>query len=640
MTAPRHFLATAGRPWRWGEVPSDPRENAALRADLIWRGAHEPGAAKAVLDLCARDPLFYASVFCFTYDPRLRVPVVPFVAYPFQNDAILAIVETVRSSADSQLDLAVAKSRDMGASWINLIAVDWYARFNPYSSFLLVSRNEDYVDAAGDPKSLFWKLDFLRSHQPSWLAPPVKRTAMHIGLPNGSVIDGESTTGDVGRGDRRTAILMDEFAAFETAAGYAAHASTSATTNCRIFNSTPKGSANAFFDVVHKSSARVIRMHWSLHPVKSRGLYTSEKDANGRMVLKLLSDWTGMVDVAERGTGKVRKVPFPSGYPFVLDGRKRSPWYDRECARAVSQAEIGQELDIDFVGSDYQFFDSASLDRYAESWCRDPEACGVLSYDRGTLEPIGFREEPEGPLRVWLPDLAGDWPARAEGRRFVVGADVAAGTGASNSALAAYEAGTGEKVLEFASANILPADFARLAVAVCRWLNGALLVPDRSGPTGEVFVKTAVENGYVNIYRRRNERKVSREKVAEYGVWLNPSARTQVLEQYRDAIGSAKVINRSRRAVDECRQFIRRMDGSIEHSASAYAKDPTEARAAHGDVVIADALAWTGLAEAEASSGPAASAPDVPPDSVGGRMAAARRMAERIEATELDEGGW
>ena len=41
----------------------------------------------------------------------------------------------------------------------------------------------------------------------------------------------------------------------------------------------------------------------------------------------------------------------------------------------------------------------------------------------------------------------------------------------------------------------------------------------------------------------------------------------------------------------ECLQFIRKQDGSIEHSKSANSQDPSGARTAHGDEVIADALA-------------------------------------------------
>ena len=137
----------------------------------------------------------------------------------------------------------------------------------------------------------------------------------------------------------------------------------------------------------------------------------------------------------------------------------------------------------------------------------------------------------------------------------------------------------------------MPKDFARFSISLGRFFNKARIVPDRSGPTGEVFVKTLITESYGNVYYRRNEKKVSREVTSEPGVWLNPQQRTSVLEEYRDALGTFKIINRSKAAMKECLQFIRKMDGTIEHSGSINTQDPSGARSAHGDIVIADALA-------------------------------------------------
>jgi hypothetical protein len=152
-----------------------------------------------------------------------------------------------------------------------------------------------------------------------------------------------------------------------------------------------------------------------------------------------------------------------------------------------------------------------------------------------------------------------------------------------------------------------------------------------------VFVKKMQECGYFNIYRRVNEKKVTHERVDEYGVWLNPAARSSALENYRDDIGNGRIVNRSERAVDECRQFIRKMDGTVEHQASAYAKDPSGARTAHGDIVIADALADMGLTDA-ATGRTKLPEPEIPPNSIAARMAEARRRATQNPNGELGEG--
>lgn len=608
-------------------MPKDPELNARARMRLLWDGGHDPAAAAYMRDRCADDVIFWANAFCWTYDPRKTArPDLPFVTYPFQDEAILKILDCVMSHRD----VGIEKSRDMGASWVNLLVVTWLWQFwKNRMSALVVSRNEDYVDAPGDPKSLFWKIDYLQTHQPRWLRPRLSvRTSMHFeNRDTGSVIDGESTTGEVGRGDRRTLILMDEYAAFEVSAGYKANTSTQHATDCRIFNSTPRGVGNAFHDLMTNGETEIVRMHWSQHPEKARGLYRSEK---GKLVL--LDSWTGTVEVKAKGERSRRTVKFPEEYPFILDGKLRSPWYDRQCARATSPQEIAQELDIDYLGSGYQFFDAAAVEAYVKAWCRDAELVGDLEYDLTTGEPLRFRPNPKGRLSLWQP--LGRDGTYGEGRTFVIGVDVSAGTGASNSAAAVYDEATREKWAEFADPNMEPRDFAVYVLALARFFNGATVVPDASGPTGKQFLKRFTQDGdHPPLYRRLKDKKISADRVDEYGVYLNPEAKSSLLIEYRDAVGDARIVNRSARAMEECLQFVRSPRGDIEHSAALSSQDPSGARTAHGDVVIADALANLKLGEVELPSG--GRPQEVPPNSVAGRMEAARLARAAADNEEL-----
>ena len=614
------------------KVPKDMAVNARIRRGLLEDAARDRLAASQIKAECGRDILFYVNLFCWTYDPRRMEPDIPFVTYPFQDDALLELVDSVKNG----WDVGIKKSRDMGASWLCISVAEWFWHFFGGMSGLLVSRTEDYVDKKGDPKSLFWKVDYLHRHQPKWLLPTNRwlgwgdpgRKQLHLeNADNGSVLDGESTTGDVGRGDRRTFVLMDEFASFDVKAGYEALKATRDTTRTRWFNSTPKGSANAFYDVIHKTAAKPVTLHWSKHPEKARGLYTS-KDGK----LQLLDEWSGFVELRVPGEGS-RRVRFPNDYPFTLDGKTRSPWYDNECSRCVSQVEIGQELDIDFVGSDYQFFDASAIEAYKRRWAKEPELAGNVEYDPNTLRVKRFVRDAKGPLRLWeKPDDRFGW---RRARRFVMGVDVSAGTGASNSTFAVYDRATREKVAEYANSRILPADFAVVVHAVARWFSNARVVPDRSGPTGEVLVKRLVTDGYTNLYFRRNERKVGSPATDEPGVWLNPQQKTTCMEEYRAALGEARIVNRSARALDECLRFIRKMDGTIEHSEAANTQDPSGARSAHGDIVIADALA-----NLELNSEPAP-LPDVEPEMPENCLAARMMEYQREHGprrSELGEG--
>jgi len=615
-------------------MPTTPGANMAKRREILLAAAKDPALRWQLRDACSKDIVFWVNCFGFTYDPRKAQPVLPFITYPFQAEAMEDLVSAIRHGED----VGIKKSRDMGASWINLTVFYWLFHFVEMQSLLMFSRNEAYVDASGDSKSLFWKIDFLRKHEPDWLKPRVTRRSMHIGNDdNGSIIDGQATTGDAGRGDRRTAALIDEFAAFDPVMGYDVLKATRDMTNCRVFNSTPKGANNAFYDVIHKLNCKIISMHWSKHPEKSRGLYTSvRKDDRSPWELKLLDGWQGTVDVRDAGDATKRAVRFPSEYPFVLDGKVRSPWYDLQCSRCATPAEISQELDIDFLGSDFQFFDPRAVEKYKTLFCREPLCYCDLEYNTDTLEPHGVAVSAKGLLALWV--QLEDGVRVKVGRKFVMGVDVSAGTGASNSTVAVYELGTNEKAAEYANPNVLPADFAKFCVALARFFNGALIVPDRSGPTGEVFVKGLQDCGYYEIYRRHNDKKIGREVVQEYGVFLNPQAKTAILHEYRSAIADNTIVNRSERAMDETLQFITKMDGSIEHSAAANAKDPTNARAAHGDIVIGDALANVALKDPLVQQQMEQRQPEIPPDSVMGRMLA-HKAAMAVDAnTELGKG--
>lgn len=264
-------------------VPRDIDANLRFRSEILRMAGADKSVAAQVKQMCAEDMLFYVNTFCWTYDPRTKEKVTPFITYDFQNQAMADISDCVNSGHD----FAMPKSRDMGASWMGLTVFEWFWHFKLDNSFLLISRNEDYVDKRGNPKSLFWKIDFLHENQPRWLLPSGRwlgwqdphRKLLHLGnADTRSVIDGESTTGDAGRGDRRTAMFIDEHAAFDVNDGFRVLRATRDTTKCRGFNSTPQGSANGFYEVVHNTAARHIRLHWSVHPEKTRGFTRSRTE--------------------------------------------------------------------------------------------------------------------------------------------------------------------------------------------------------------------------------------------------------------------------------------------------------------------------------------------------------------------------
>lgn len=558
-------------------VPKTLRENLAWRRALLekCRGSRELRAE--VWAACSRDILFFCNALGWVFEPR-EARRLPFLTWGFQDRAMVEI-----EGAVGKQDIGIEKSRDMGGSWMILYILLWRWLFRKDQAFLLVSRNEDCVDKPSDPDSLFWKLMFILEGLPGWMRPNIERTNLHLlNRDMRSVIDGASTTGNVGRSGRRLAVLNDEFAAFGTGDDYKALASTQSVTNCRIFLSTPQGGSGAFYDVMHKkdSGLKKIRLHWSDHPHKRPGLYTSER---------------GLVRVLDGG------YEFPAGYRFILDGKTRSPWYDNECRRSPIPQIIAQELDIDYLGSEYAFFDHAKVDGSIERDARTPFQVGDLSWDHQACEARGFSPGDRGGFSLWV-NLVGERMVPPQDRPYVVACDVAEGTGASNSCLVVWDNRTKEKVAEYKDPNIDPGLFGSFAVAVCRWFagedgeSGAFLIWEANGP-GRSFGKAVVGAGHRNIYYRTEEQRLLKKESDFPGWFSTPDAKKGLLTEYRRALCEGLIVNRSVAALMECKEYIFTAGGAVVHARSQKSVDPSGARESHGDIVIADALATKSMTD-------------------------------------------
>lgn len=572
---------------KWaGLVPKDIAANLRWRKSVLETARRSEHDRMALKRMCSEDLLFYVNAFCWTYDPRLEAPMVPFVTYGYQDETFADLNDSI-----GKRDICIKKSRDMGASWMLCTLFEWRWHFRDGQSFLLVSRNEDYVDKPGNSKALFWKIDYLLKNQPGWLLPRFTRTSLRLtNDENGSAIDGESTTGDVARGDRRTAIGLDEFAAFDVDAGYKALASTRDATKSRIFNSTPDGAGNAFYDVAHSAQVKQVVLHWTKHPVKAEGLYIGE------------------------------------------DGKPRSPWYDDECRRCIHPREIAAELDIDFQASDFQFFDPKEITRLVVTNCRPAPFRGELDFDHATLAPRGAVASPKGNLRVWCGvDSSGQVASDAG---YVMGVDIAAGTGSSNSVISVADRKTGEKVAEFTTPNMRPDELGRYAVALARWFkdgsgNGAYMIWEAPGP-GRNFGDVVIESGYRNVYWRTREESIAKSTQPIPGWWPVKDAKRAVFGDYRRALLDGRFINRSKEAMEELREIVYTANGSIEHSKSVRTIDPSGARDNHGDRPTADALCCYALARR--TPAPVNRADEVPDGSMLARRMSFEKRRRRQDA--------
>jgi hypothetical protein len=571
---------------RYQRVPKWLRENLLFRRELAGACLKDKGLAGAVRQLCKHDLLFWLNVFGWTHDPRAENPILPFITYPFQDDTLRELERVLGKE-----DLCLVKSRDMGASWMVMALLTHRWQFFDNLAFGAVSREEKLVD--GHPKSLFAKVQFLLDRQPGFLLPKYEHLHLRfLNLETGSTLEGSTTTGNVFRGDRYTAVMMDEFAAFEEADGNRALASSQSATNCRIFNSTPQGQVGAFYSVAHNPHIKRIDLHWTLHPEKAKG------------------------------------------YERTADGKGWSPWYERECRRMPIPAMIAQELDLDFAGSSSPFFGADVLDQHISQHVRPAVLRGRLDFDPlapADRERIAFVADPSGDLRLWLLlDHQGKVP---EGDGYVIGGDLSQGTGATNSVLSVAERRTREKVAELTTPRLSPDQFADLCLALAWFFNEAFVIWEMNGPGGPFGKRLAMDHGYRNVYYRQDEQGLAKNVSSSLipGWYASPANRLVLFREYLRALSVSAFVNRSREALEECRQYVYLPNGQVGNARAAAFADPSGARENHGDRPTADALACKALGQEPAlkrEADPLAIPPNPTPGSFAWRRMKAREATQ------------
>lgn len=551
-------------------VPKNKALNLIYREVLLEMADKDEDVRQQIWIASSRDQLFFVNTMLWVFEPREAIDL-PFVTWPFQDR-----VFTLFEKSIGKTDLGLEKSRDMGASWMFLTSFFYRWLFRPRQAFGLVSRTEDAVDKKDDPDCLMWKLDYHYRNLPRWMQPKCRRVQLSMANEdNHSVITGYSATADVARGGRKLAFGLDELAAWQIDSGFAAWASTQHVTNSRVAVSTPQGMAGVFADQMKKKDAAMIKVsvHWSEHPQKQRGLYRST-DGNLEVI-----DTT---------------YDFPPDYPFVLDGKLRSPWYDEECRRHPVPALIAQELDIDYGGSGFPFFNSKMVDDHARQYVMDPFARGDLDFSTEDYEPH-WRQAEGGNLLLWINLTADQEPAHVFD--YVIGCDISTGTGgewSTNSVASVFNQLTGEKVAEFATNDLYPDRFADVVIALRKWFRGpkgdAFVAWESNGP-GAQFSKHFMENSPQRVYYRQNLKTRGGRATKMPGWRSDRDSKRMLLGDYAKLLERHSIVNRSAPALEEMLHYIYDPSGSIDHDRSKATLDPTSAGENHGDRVIADALA-------------------------------------------------
>jgi hypothetical protein len=589
-------------------VPRSLAENAHYRINML----RTPLASKQRLirKMCAEDLLFFVNTFVYQYNPRAVSGVdenpyspwvgheeyEPFITYPFQEWAMTYGKPGQHDShgllwaIEKQCDHLTEKSRDMGVSWYHLIAFAWLWLFHGGKSLGVISRDEDAVDKVDDPDSLFWKIDFILQNLPHWLLPKgfswrKHRKSMFLKNPeNGSTIVGEASTSKAFSGGRKTTIFIDELSKIREARDLLGH--TADVASCRLMCGTHTGLDSMFYEVANDRHTAKTVLHWTLHPLKAKGLYEYDKQSNRIVVHD-------------------KSYEYPTDFNFVYEWKPnggpcpglRSPWYDAECIRRQGiQGAVARDLDINPKGATSQFFDPGTIRELVRRYSCPPVWEGELDYDTKTGRPNAncpLIAKAGGRIKMWAHPVGygGVKPGR-----YGAGVDMSYGTWATPSCFSLGNADTGDKILEVRdpSPDGAPDQFAPFVVALC-WLfktvdgHGAQLAWENEGP-GTTFGKRVLDLGYRNVYWRHDELK-SISKITSHAGWQPSMAnRRLLLSTYARCLASHQVVNYSEDALLSTLDF-KITEKTIEHGRrKVKGTDPSGAGENHGDVVIADAL--------------------------------------------------
>ena len=563
-------------------ISKDPYQNIRQREIFMDLGFKHPEFAKALWMMCSRDMLFYINAFGWTLNPKeySEQPLRPFITYKYQDAALKLI-----SQAIGNHDIAVPKTRDMGASWMCLLAMEHKWHFRSLQQFLLTSEKEELVEGPSE-KALFSKLDFWWDHLPKFLVPNMQRVKKHAkNLDNGSSFEGEATVENMATGDRRTAIMMDETSKMPGATKI--FTSTRDVTKCRIFNSTPFGRfgiGEPFYRRVKMKATKKVFMHWSEHPEKSKGMYKVVDGVDTPLGPEY--DWKDDYDF--------NTLCFPSDKP-------RSTWYDEQVERAQSRHEIAQELDIDFLGSSERFADEEVIMRVKKDYCQEPKAEGRITFDGDDLTPR-WSNIPRGEFKFWM-ELNGsgsEWSIPMG--EYAMGIDISAGTGgeySSESAVVVYDRASKEQVAQFTSSNIRPEPFGHFCVGVAQWFHNAYMVPEVNGPGGTTFINAVKERGYYNVYLRKQADVIGGKYTRKLG-WYNSDGGNQILGRLMHDLGRGEAKIRSELICDQFLEYEWKA-GKLVHAASDTSDSASDKGKAHGDVAIAAACGWQGVIDRPAT---------------------------------------
>lgn len=247
---------------------------------------------------CAQDPAYFMKRYCYIQHPtRARLL---FGLYNYQEKAL----ETFQIKDRT----IVLKGRQIGLSTVVACYSLWMMIFHKDKNVLVIATKQDTA------KNLITKVRFAFDNLPPWLQVPcIENNKLSLRFKNGSQIKASSSSGDAGRSEAVSLLVLDEAAFIKNADDiWTAAQATLSTGGKAIIISTPNGIGNFFYEkyiegVEYKDKDRdgvfyPIKLDWSVHPERdakwreTQGQILGEQKARQEFDAEFLGSGNTVID--------------------------------------------------------------------------------------------------------------------------------------------------------------------------------------------------------------------------------------------------------------------------------------------------------------------------------------------------------
>ena len=206
---------------------------------------------------CAEDPIYFMKKYCQIQHPtRGRIP---FHLYQFQERSLESL-----SKFDYNI---ILKSRQLGISTLSAGYSLWLMLFQDDKNVLVIATKQEVA------KNLVTKVREMHNYLPSWLkGNTTEDNKLSLRFSNGSQVKAVSSSGDAGRSEALSLLIIDEAAFIDKIDEiWASAQQTLATGGKAIILSTPNGTGNFFHKTwvaaeESRNKFNTIRLHWNMHP--------------------------------------------------------------------------------------------------------------------------------------------------------------------------------------------------------------------------------------------------------------------------------------------------------------------------------------------------------------------------------------